>query len=59
MSMDDRDDPSADTAMFRAYVDGGNEPPAAGPAAGNRTLRLAIAAVAAVVVLVAIIVMAS
>lgn len=58
MSLDDRDDPGADTAMFRAYVDGDDEPAAAGPAA-NRTLLLAIAAVVAVAVLVAIIVMAS
>lgn len=44
--------------MFRAYVDGDDEPAAAGPAA-NRNLLLAIAAVVAVAVLVAIIVMAS
>ncbi|HEX6569610.1 MAG TPA: hypothetical protein VF015_10605 [Acidimicrobiales bacterium] len=47
MSTDDRDDPGADTAMFRAYVDHPSEPPAA--PAGNRAL--VIAAVVAIVVL--------
>jgi hypothetical protein len=51
MSPDDRDDPGADTAMFRAYVDGDSER-AAGPSAVNRWAIVAIA-VAVVVVLVA------
>jgi len=51
MSPDDRDDPGADTAMFRAYVDEGSEP-AAGPSAVNRWVIVAVAA-AVVVVLVA------
>lgn len=57
MSMDDRDDPSADTAMFRAYVDEGNEPPAAGPAA-NRTMLIAIAALVVVGLVVGLLFMA-
>ncbi|MBN2623999.1 MAG: hypothetical protein JXA83_11545 [Acidimicrobiales bacterium] len=48
MPSDDRDDPGADTAMFRAYVDEPTEP-AVEPAV-NRTM--VIAAVVAVVVLV-------
>ena len=52
MSPDDRDDdPGADTAMFRAYVDEDTER-AAGPSAVNRWAIVAIA-VAVVVVLVA------
>jgi hypothetical protein len=51
MSPDDRDDPGADTAMFRAYVDDDSER-AAGPSAVNRWAIVAIA-VAVVVVLVA------
>ena len=52
MSPDDRDDdPGADTAMFRAYVDEDTER-AAGPSAVNRWAIVAIA-VAVVFVLVA------
>ena len=56
MSLDDRDDPGADTAMFRAYVDGDETAPVAGPAA-NRNVLLAIAAVVGVVVLVGIVIL--
>jgi hypothetical protein len=56
MPTDDRDDPGADTAMFRAYVDHPTDPPAA-PAA-NRTLLIAAIAVIAIVVLVGLIILA-
>jgi hypothetical protein len=47
MPSDDRDDPGADTAMFRAYVE---EPsPPAEARAGNRTLIIGL--VVAIVVL--------
>ncbi len=56
MSTDDHDDPGADTAMFRAYVeDGGDQAPAS--AATGRLALIAIA-VAVVVVLVAILLLA-
>ena len=51
MSPDDRDDPGADTAMFRAYVDEGSEP-AAGPSAVNRWAIVAIVAAVVVVLVV-------
>jgi hypothetical protein len=54
MSMDDRDDPGADTAMFRAYVEEGSGPPASPPAA-NRTVIIAVAVAVAVVVLLLLI----
>ena len=53
MSPDDRDDPGADTAMFRAYVDEGSEP-AAGPSAVNRWAIVAIVAAVVVVLVVAL-----
>jgi hypothetical protein len=56
MSPDDRDDPGADTAMFRAYVDEGSEP-AAGPSAVNRWAIAAIAAAVVVVLVVALIIL--
>jgi hypothetical protein len=47
MSTEDRDDPGADTAMFRAFVDEGKE-----PGAGSATNRwVLVAVIAAVVVL--------
>jgi hypothetical protein len=58
MSTDDRDDPGADTAMFRAYVEEGNEP-AASPPAANRTVIIAVAVAVAVVVLLVVILAAS
>jgi hypothetical protein len=58
MSTDDRDDPGADTAMFRAYVEDGNEPaPAA--SAPNRTALIAAAVAVAVVVVLLVIMLAS
>jgi hypothetical protein len=57
MSMDDRDDPGADTAMFRAYVDEGNDPGARGPAV-NRTALIALVAVVALLALVLVLILA-
>ena len=57
MSTDDRDDPGADTAMFRAFVDEGNQPAPAAPAT-NRTVVIAVAAVVVVVLLVALLIAA-
>ena len=56
MPTDDRDDPGADTAMFRAYVEHPTDPPAA-PAA-NRTLIIAIAVAIAIVVLLGLVILA-
>jgi hypothetical protein len=56
MSTDDHDDPGADTAMFRAYVDHGGDQTPASAATGR--LALIAVAVAVVVVLVAILVLA-
>jgi hypothetical protein len=53
MSPDHHDDPGADTAMFRAFVDEGAQP-AAGPSVANRWAIVAATA-AVVVVLLAII----
>jgi len=50
MSTDDHDDPGADTAMFRAFVDEGNQPGVA--PATNRTTVIAVGAVVAVLLLV-------
>ena len=47
MSTDDRDDPGADTAMFRAFVEEGH-----GPAAEPGTNRWVLVAVIAAVVVV-------
>jgi hypothetical protein len=47
MSTEDRDDPSADTAMFRAFVDEGRE-----PGTGSATNRWVLVAVIAAVVVV-------
>jgi hypothetical protein len=47
MSTDDRDDPGADTAMFRAFVEDGNE-----PAAAPGTNRWVVVAVIVAVVVV-------
>ncbi|MGH9113343.1 MAG: hypothetical protein ACRDZN_13775 [Acidimicrobiales bacterium] len=46
--MEDRDDPGADTAMFRAYVE--QDDP--GPGATNRTALIGVAVAVAVAVLV-------
>ncbi|HEY2997865.1 MAG TPA: hypothetical protein VGJ43_04770 [Acidimicrobiales bacterium] len=54
MSTDDRDDPGADTAMFRAYVEDGDEPAPAASAPNRTTLIAAVVAVAVVVVLLVI-----
>jgi hypothetical protein len=56
MPTDDRDDPGADTAMFRAYVEHPTDPPAA-PAA-NRTLVIAVVAAIAVLVLLGVVLLA-
>ena len=50
MSTDDRDDPGADTAMFRAYVE---QPSQSAAPAQNRTLIVAL--VVAIVVLAVIV----
>jgi len=55
MSTEDRDDPGADTAMFRAFVDEGGEP-GAGPATTRWVLVAVIAAV--VVVLIGVLLIA-
>jgi hypothetical protein len=49
MSTDDRDDPGADTAMFRAFVDEGNET-AAGPGTSRWVLVAVIVAVLVVLI---------
>lgn len=49
MSTDDRDDPGADTAMFRAFVDEGKGP--ATEAGTNRWMLLAVIAAVVVVLL--------
>jgi hypothetical protein len=56
MPTDDSDDPGADTAMFRAYVDSPSDtsaPPA------NRTAIIALVAVIMVLAIVAIALLAS
>jgi hypothetical protein len=52
MSTDEHDDPGADTAMFRAYVEDGDDRAQANAATGR--LALIAVAVAVVVVLLAI-----
>ena len=54
MSTDDHDDPGADTAMFRAFVDEGNQPGAA--PATNRTTVIAVGAVVVVLLLVVLLI---
>jgi hypothetical protein len=56
MSTDDRDDPGADTAMFRAYVE---HPEAEAAPATNRTLVIAVVIAVVVVVLLGIVLLAS
>jgi hypothetical protein len=56
MPTDDRDDPGADTAMFRAYVEEPTEP-AAAPAA-NRTLVIGLVVAIVVLVLLALVLLA-
>jgi hypothetical protein len=56
MSTDDRDDPGADTAMFRAYVE---HPEADAAPAANRTLVIAIVVAVMVLVLLGLLVLAS
>jgi hypothetical protein len=53
MPTDDRDDPGADTAMFRAYVEEPGQPPAAAPAV-NRTLIIGLVVAVVVLALVAL-----
>ena len=55
MSPDESDDPGADTAMFRAYVEEGSHP-AAGAQDANRWVIMA--AVAAVVIVLLVLVLA-
>lgn len=56
MPTDDRDDPGADTAMFRAYVEHPTEP-APAPAA-NRTLVIGLVVAIVVLVLLALVLLA-
>jgi hypothetical protein len=56
MSTDDRDDPGADTAMFRAYVE---HPEADVAPAANRTLLIAIVVAVVVLVLLGLLVLAA
>ena len=56
MSTDDRDDPGADTAMFRAYVE---HPESDAAPTANRTLVIAVVIAVVVVVLLGILVLAS
>ncbi|HEU0169951.1 MAG TPA: hypothetical protein VFR26_00835 [Acidimicrobiales bacterium] len=56
MPTDDRDDPGADTAMFRAYVDQPSEPAAP---AQNRTVIVALAVAVVVLALIALVVVAA
>jgi hypothetical protein len=53
MPTDDRDDPGADTAMFRAYVDEPGES-VAGPAT-NRPLIIGLVVAAIVLALIALV----
>jgi hypothetical protein len=55
MPTDDRDDPGADTAMFRAYVQEPGEPPAAQQT--NRTLVIGLIVAIVVLVVVALLLM--
>jgi hypothetical protein len=55
MPTDDSDDPGADTAMFRAYVDSHTEP----ALPGNRTVIIALVAAIVVLALIAIVVLVS
>ncbi len=56
MSTDDRDDPGADTAMFRAYVE---HPEAEVAPAANRTLVIALVVAVVVLALLGIVLLAS
>jgi hypothetical protein len=53
MPTDDRDDPGADTAMFRAYVDEPGQTPGPAPAA-NRILIIGLVVAIVVLALVAL-----
>jgi hypothetical protein len=53
MSTDDRDDPGADTAMFRAYVE--HPEPDAAPAT-NRMVAIAIAVAVVVLILLGLLI---
>jgi hypothetical protein len=53
MPTDDPDDPGADTATFRAYVEEPGQAPAAAPAA-NRTLIIGLVVAIVVLALVAL-----
>jgi hypothetical protein len=52
MPTDDRDDPGADTAMFRAYVDQPSDPAAP---AQSRTVFVALAVAIVVLALIALV----
>jgi hypothetical protein len=52
MPTDDRDDPGADTAMFRAYVD---QPSESATPAQNRTLMVALVVAIVVLALIALV----
>ncbi len=56
MPTDDRDDPGADTAMFRAFVDEPSEPPTAPET--NRTLIIGLVVAIVVLALIAILLVA-
>jgi hypothetical protein len=58
MAMEEREEPGADTAMFRAYVEHGNEPDP-NPAAGSRNLILAVVAAIAVIVVLGLVLLAT
>ncbi len=56
MPTDERDDPGADTAMFRAYVDEPTEP-ATAPAV-NRTLVIGVVVAIVVLALIGLVLLA-
>jgi hypothetical protein len=56
MPTDDPDDPGADTAMFRAYVEHPSEPAAP---ASNRTMIVALAVAIVVLVLLVLVLVAA
>jgi hypothetical protein len=56
MSTDDRDDPGADTAMFRAYVE---HPEADVAPAANRTLVVAVVVAVVVLLLLVLLIIAA
>jgi hypothetical protein len=57
MSTHDPDDPGADTAMFRAYVDDRSADPAGAPAT-NRLLVVGLAAAIVILALIGVLLLA-